>query len=200
MQPLYHDAQPTTDELLDRLSRLEELSSATAPPDAPHLAVTEAFFTNSWQAAEEGLLKKTDRIRVEPSSRPAPRCFRFELDLPYVRQERSGGPVERSPGPMRGSVVYREDLMTCAAGEPVVQVRFDDRALLSPNFSRRHGIFCTGVLPPGPIDLETLLELIWLFASYQCYSVGDPADLEAAAIFATDPTVLEGLGDPAPLY
>ena len=200
MEDPTHTTQPSTDELLELLAQLGELSGAPVREDAPHFAIADVFFENSWREAEEGLLKKTRRLRVEPATLPAPRSFRFELDVPYLRHTRTGGPVEVAEGPLTGNICYRGDLMVSPPDEPVVQVRCDDGCWVHSNYSRRHKVFCLGTLPPGPLGLSSLLELFYVFATYQSYAIADPADLEAAHIFATNPRVLEGLGDPAPLY
>jgi len=191
---------PSPDALFELISRLSDLDLSPGDRDSPTAARTEEFFRNSWEAAESGLLARTRLLRVKPASRPAPRAFRFEIDLPYKRQEHDGAPIELDEGPIRGTIHYRQDLLLAAPGEPVVQVRFQDTSFLHPNFSRRWGVFCAGTLPPGPFELEPLLSVIYLFASYQLYTLGDPADVEAARIFATDPRVLDGLGDVPPLY
>lgn len=193
-------ASPSPDELFELLSRLSAEELPRGEHDSPTSVQTEEFFRNSWAGAESGLLARTRILRARPASRPAPKAFRFEIDLPYKRQEHAGAPIELAEGPIRGTIHYRRDLLLAAPGEPVVQVRFQDTSFLHPNFSRRWGIFCAGTLPPGPFELEPLLEVVFLFASYQLYTLGDPADGDAARIFATDPHVLDGLGDVPPLY
>ncbi len=190
----------STHELLDLLSHLEELSTATSHDGAPHRALAEEFFRNNWEQAEQGLLARTELIRVEPGARPAPRTFRFQLAIPYLRQPAEDGPLERADGPLGGTILYRPDLMIAPPGEPVVQVLLDDPALIHPNYFRSRGIFCLGVLPPGPIDLEMLLELSYMFLTFQSYSLADPADIEAARLVAANPEAVAGLGVPAPLY
>ena len=190
----------STHELLGLLSHLEELSTATSHDDAPHRALAAEFFCNNWAAAEQGLLAHTELIRVEPGSRPAPRTFRFQMAIPYLRQPREEGPLERADGPLSGTILYRPDLMIAPPGEPVVQVLLDDPALIHPNFFRSRGIFCLGVLPPGPVVLEMLLELLYMFLSFQSYSLEDPADFEAAQLVGANPEAVAGLGEPAPLY
>lgn len=191
---------PSTRELLDLIEQLERLANAPSAEAAPDRKVAREFFANSWRSARYGLLARTGRIRVEPAPGPAPRTFRFSMDLPYLRQTSRDGEVEVAPGPLTGRITYRPDLMLAAPGEPVLYVTVDNSDWSHPNYSRTHGWFCTGQLPAGPIELEPLLEILYVFASYQSYSVEDPADRESAALLAARPEILDALGEPAPLW
>ena len=140
-------------------------------------------------------------MRVEPQPSPAPRVFRFELDVPFKQKRGPEALVERVAGPLTGTIRYRPDLYTAPADEPSVLV-FVDRQLhlFHPNFSRQHGWLCTGHLPPGPFPLEALLEHVYGILTYQNRSTSDPADLQAARYFATDPGAMDGLELVEPLY
>jgi len=191
---------PSTRELLDLIEQLERLSSTPSAAPAPHQTVAREFFANTWRDARDGLLSRTERLRVEAAPGPAPRSFHFSMDLPYLRQAHPDDEVEVAPGPLTGTITYRPDVMVAAAGEPVLYVTVANSDWCHPNYSRTHGWFCTGQLPPGPIDLETVLEILYVFASYQSYSVEDPADRESAELLAARPELLDALGEPAPLW
>jgi hypothetical protein len=138
---------------------------------------------------------------VEPELSPTPRVFRFWIDRPYKRQARSDAPVELASGPITGTIYYRHNMFAVEdQAVPTVAVALDDRTLLHPNFSRRHGILCLGSLPSGPVSLSRLLEHLYRILSYANVRVTHPADINAAEYFASDPDALRGLDKVQPLY
>jgi hypothetical protein len=158
---------------------------------------------HSWESCRDGLLQKTRRIRVEPEPRPVPRLFRFEFDLPYKRKLGPEAPIELDPGPIRGMVIYRPDLLA-NLHEPCVAVRLDATlGLLHPNYSRALGLVCLGDTTEfqGPVPLDVLLaNHLYPILSYQNRRPHHPADLEAARYFALDPDAMSGLEPAPPLY
>lgn len=168
--------------------------------DTPLARATIEFLTNNWIQAQSGLLAKTKKIEVHPESLPAPRVFNFQMFCPYKRKEFSEAPIELFPGPLRGKIYYRFDLLSPSDDAPAVVVAIEDRSFFHPNFSRRHGLLCIGHWPPGPIMLEDLLQHIYRIVTYQNLRVMHPADGEAATFFATDPDAMRGLEEVKPLY
>lgn len=200
-----HDAHPspppTIDALFQQLVQVAALSDSLPDADTAIGRTTREFFDASWRAASSGLLSRTTRLRVEPLQPSAPHVFRFEMDLPYKAQVAPGEPIETRPGPIRGTIRYRPDLFTADVHEPGIAVLLEPgQHLLHPNFSRRHGMLCIGDVPAGPFELEHLLEHLWSVLGYENLSTSDPADREAARIFAEDPDALDGLGNAGPLY
>ena len=191
----------TIEELLAQLSSLVDQRALLPDRNTAVGETTFAFFENNWAEARDGLLARTDRIRVEPlQSGPSPYEFRFEMDLPYKSKAPSGD-IELVEGPIRGRVRYRPDLFTAPENEASIVVLIDrSHSLVHPNYSRSHGICCIGGIPTGPFSLDALLMHVFSILSYQNTSVTDPADLAAAAYFATDPDAMTGLEKVEPLY
>ena len=162
------------------------------------------FFANNWAATADGLLKKTDRIRVLPEQSPAPLAFDFEIDTPYKRKQGPESTVELMPGPVRGRIFYRADMFENPGG-PQAAVMIDPLlGYFHPNYDGNRGILCYGDprnLPNGPLQLGPLLEnQIYPVLSYQNRRPSHPLDLEAARYFALDPAAMNGLEPPQPLY
>lgn len=188
---------------LTQASRRSELFEE----DTPVARVTRQFFSNTWRAAKEGWLSRTRMIEVIPELSAAPRVFHFTLHRPYKRRRAGQAAVALVPGPICGIIYYREDLFLQDDDEvPTVAVVLHDRALLHPNFSRRHGLLCLGAWGAsggglaGPIALSSLLEHVYRILSYQNMSLFHPADKEAADYFIDNPTAMEGLRPVPPLY
>lgn len=195
---------------LQHLAHLAMLSDDLPDPATPLGQLTREFLRNSWESCRDGLLARTQRIRVQPELNPfspdpdpVPRVFRFEIDLPFKHQRRPGGPIELAPGPIRGSVIYRANMLS-NLDEPSVAVRLDPAlGLVHPNFSREHALLCLGQTTDfqGPIPLDVLLgNHVFPIVSYQNRHPEHPADLEAARYFALDPEAMVGLEPVSPLY
>ncbi|MGA2798003.1 MAG: hypothetical protein ABSE63_10510 [Thermoguttaceae bacterium] len=182
--------------VVERSSRKNDPSDE----DTPIAKAARDFFTNNWRQADEGLLAKTNKIRVEPEPSSAPRVFQMHIFCSYKRKEGLLEPVELVPGPIRGTIYYRPDILSPGDDAPAVAVALNDYGFFHPNFSRRQGLLCLGDLPAGPIALENLLEHIYRIVTYQNLRVTDPADAEAATYFATDPEAMAGLEKVEPLY
>ncbi len=189
------------EEMLQRLSALVDHRALLPDRNTPVGETTHDFFENNWIQARDGLLARTERIRVEPlQSGPVPYQFRFEIDRPYKSKTADGG-IELVEGPIRGMIRYRPDLYLAAPDEASIVVLLDrSQHLFHANHSRRHGILCVGDIPTGPYLLEHLLLHLFSILSYQNWSASDPADLEAARYFATDPEAMSGLEVVEPLY
>lgn len=191
------------DELLARLARVAGVPDDLPDPTTPLGKLTREFFRNNWETCRDGLLKRTQRIRVLPEPTPAPRTFRFEIVLPYKRKLSADAPVELMPGPIRGTVIYRPDLLA-NLDEPSVAVRLDaSMAYLHPNHSRALGFVCLGDTTEfqGPVPLDLLLaNHLYPILSYQNRRPHHPADVEAARYFALDPEAMVGLDPVPPLY
>ena len=188
-------------DLLGRLAAIMALEDELPDESTPIGRATREFFANNWERARDGLLARTTKLRVEPQPSPAPRIFHFELDCTFKRKRAPDALVELAEGPLCGTIRYRPDLYTAPAGEPSLMVFIDPaQQLFHPNYSRRHGVLCTGDLPPGPFPLEDLLEHLYGILTYQNRSTADPADLEAAQYFAHDPDAMNGLEAVEPLY
>jgi hypothetical protein len=200
------DHRLQTDNVQALLARLMQLAGVTddlPDPATPLGQMTREFLTHSWETCRDGLLAKTDRIRVLPEPQPAPRTFQFEMDLPYKRKLNRDAPIELAPGPIRGMVIYRPDLLA-NLHEPCVAVRLDQSmGLLHPNYSRDLGLVCLGDTTEfqGPIPLDVLLaNHLYPILSYQNRTPRHPADIEAARYFALDPDAMTGLEPVPPLY
>jgi hypothetical protein len=172
--------------------------------DTPLSKLAREFFINNWAMSRDGLLQKTDKIRVRPEPNPAPREFRFEIATRYKRKLDSSSIVELMPGPVRGRILYRGDMFENPE-PPTVAVLLDrNQSYFHPNYARKQGILCIGDeqnLPPGPLPLDVLLENhIYPIVTYQNRRPAHPADLEAARYFALDPRAMEGLEPVDPLY
>ena len=201
--------EPTTqrfnlplEEILERLQRLQDLDDILPGEDSPLGQTTKEFFINSWVNARDGLLTKTPKMRVYPtSSGPAPRVFRFELETSYKSKRSRDSEVELVEGHLRGTIRYRADIFLADPNEPSVGVFLDpDQHFFHPNFSRSHGILCLGDAPSGPYELADLLEDLYWILTYQNRNSSDPADPEAARYFALHPDAMKGLEDVSPLY
>jgi hypothetical protein len=190
-------------EFMEQLSQLLARGSELPDEDTPLGKLTRQFFANNWRNCQEGLLRKTNRIRVWPEPSPAPRTFRFEIDCPYKRQCRPEAPVELVPGPIRGTVYYRPDIFANIDDPPIAVALDRDQSLLHPNCSREKGFICLGELPPTPypFPLDLLLEnLVYPIVSYQQKRPVHPFDADAARYFALDPDAMQGLEPAVPLY
>ena len=172
--------------------------------DDPLTRLALEFFANNWAECRDGLLMCTQRIRVWPEFSPAPRAFRFEIDCPYKRKLGPDAPVELMPGPVRGEVIYRRDLLCHDEGPSLVVLIDRDLAYFHPNYSRAQGFLCIGDeknLPPGPMPLGRFLENhVFPIVSYQNRRTTHPADIEAARYFALEPSAMSGLEPVEPLY
>ena len=183
---------------------LEAMHQAELGGDSLVDGVTREFFTNNYREAAEGLLAKTDKLRVVPHGLPAPRRFSFEFDRPFKRRAPDGS-LELAEGPIRGRIFYRGDLFSGSHHDrelPAVAVLVDPAlAFEHPNVAREEGFVCLGDLPPGPISLEALLMYLITVLSYANYRCLDPLNRDAARLFATDPEeALRGLPPMEPLY
>ena len=181
------------------LAALIAYGGALADPTEPEGRSTRAYFSNNWLAARDGLLAKTDRIRVEPLPPEGPRSFSFEMDLPYKRKTASGQ-VELDPGPIRGLVTYHASILTPPPETRSIVAFVLSDGFYHPHHSRAHKVLCLGDLPPGPYPLDALLEHIYSIASFQNFELTRPLDEDAAVYFASDPHAFEGLGNVPALY
>ncbi len=188
-------------DMLEQLSRLLEGRDDLPPADTPLGGMTREFLTNTWETCRDGLLQRTGRIRVVPEPLPAPRMFNFEMDLKFKSKLNRDEPITLEPGPIRGMVIYRPDLLA-NLHLPSVAVRLDpELGYLHPNYSRQHNLICLGDLPAGPFPLDALLENhLYPILSYQNRRPVHPADIEAAQYFALDPDAMSGLEPVLPLY
>ncbi len=188
-------------EMLEQLARLLQGQDDLPPADTPLGEMTREFLGNSWKTCRDGLLQRTERIRVVPEPMAAPRMFKFEMELPFKSKRGPDDPITLEPGPIRGMVIYRPDLLA-NLHLPSVAVRLDPAlGYLHPNYSRQHNLICLGDLPPGPFPLDSLLENhIFPILSYQNRRPVHPADIEAAQYFALDPDAMSGLEPVMPLY
>lgn len=184
---------------LARLVALADAAASVGREDDPLHALALEFFANNWRDAAEGLLARTAKVDVQPVGWPGPHAFAFRFDLPYKRANADGS-VELVPGPITGTIRYRPDPFRAARGEATIAVFLDQRDLFNPNYSREYGVLCIGHVPAGPFPLAVLLEHLHALLSYQSTNVQDPADLEAARYFASEPDALRGLDHPSPLF
>ena len=191
---------PSMAALIGQLHGLISAADDLPDPATEEGIATREFFTNNWARARDGILSRTSRFRVQPIPGPGPRIFDFETDLPYKRKRRDGS-VELAPGPIRGTIHYRANLMSPEPGRSSIAVSLDPTlGFYHSNYSRTHGFLCLGHLPDGPYPLEPLIEHIYGILSYQNRDSNDPADIEAVRYFSTDPDSLVGLGNVPPLY
>jgi hypothetical protein len=170
--------------------------------ETPLARGTREFFANNWAQTRDGLLARTRLIEVAPAPSPAPRVFEFTIHRPYKRKAGPDEPVELVPGPIRGMLFYRSDILLMAEDDgPAIAVSLADRWMFHPNFSRRHSMLCLGGFPGGPVPLATCLEHVYRIVSYANQRVFHPADIEAARYFALDPdAMMKGLEHVEPLY
>jgi len=189
------------DSMFEQILKLLQGRDDLPPADTPLGQMTREFLTNTWETCLGGLLQRTERIRVVPEPLPAPRVFNFEMNLPFKSKRGRDEPITLEPGPIRGKVIYRPDLLA-NLHLPSVAVRLDPGlGYLHPNYSRQHDLICLGDLPPGPFPLDALLENhLYPILSYQNRRPVHPADIEAAQYFALDPEAMSGLEPVLPLY
>ncbi len=184
------------------LFRLEELAGHgdLPDPDTTTGKLTREFFKHNWENTQ-GLLGKTKKIRLFPESSEAPHRFRFEVDLPFKSKRTPTGPVELRPGPVRGTLRYRPDVITADPDEPSIVVCLDaDQAYYHPNFSRQRGVLCDGAIARGTFPLDAYLVHLYSILSYGNRSSRSPADREAALYFVENAAAMSGLEPVAPLY
>jgi hypothetical protein len=193
------DIQFSLSDLLEELQGLAGLDEGLPDPTTDEGQATLDFFANNWSEASDGLLSRTRQVRVQPLPGAGPRSFSFEFDRPYKRKQ-PGGLVELVPGPVRGRILYRPNVLAPDPGSRSVVVFIDSDGFYHPNYSRMHGILCVGDIPPGPYPLEALIEHVYSIVSYQNMDSMNPADHEAVRYFGTDPDALDGLTDVQPLY
>lgn len=188
------------EELLAQLERLVTMHDGLPDEDTPAGRLMRDFLANNWTSCRDGLLKKTDRIRVHPEPSPHPSRFEFEIDLPYKSRPEHDGPVQLMPPPVRGRIMYRPDLFANADLPPVAVQLDPSLRYLHPNVSRQSYV-CLGELPHEPFPLDALLENhLFPILSYQNRRPAHPANIDAARYFATDPEAMSGLESVAPLY
>jgi hypothetical protein len=194
-----HDIQFSLGDLIQHLQDLERGGDGLPDASTSEGRATRDFFANNWEGVHEGLLSRTQRIRVEPLPGAGPRSFTFEIDRPYKRKWPEGA-VELADGPVRGTIRYRPNVLEPDPGSRSVVVFIDSEGFYHPNVSRQHGVLCLGEIPPGPFPLEALIEHIYSIVSYQNMDSTNPLDREAVRYFATEPQALVGLADVEPLY
>jgi hypothetical protein len=170
-------------------------------PDAtdPEGRAARDFFANNWRAACDGLLARSNRIRVEPLPPEGPRSFSFEIDLPYKRKQPSGS-VELDTGPIRGLITYHASIFAPPAGARSIVVFVTSDGFYHPHHSRAHKVLCLGDLPRGPYPLDALLEHVYSIVTYQNLDLQHFLDRDAAVYFASDLHAFEGLVDVPTLY
>ncbi len=193
------DIQFSLADLIDELHNLAGLDEGLPDPSTDEGRATLDFFANNWEEAREGLLSRTQRVRVQPLPGAGPRSFSYEFDRPY-KCKLPGGMVELAPGPVSGTIRYRPNVLTPDPGSRSVMVFVDSDRFYHPNYSRSHRVLCIGDIPPGPFPLEALIEHLYGIVSYQNMDSTNPADWEAVRYFGTDPDALDGLTDVEPLY
>ena len=192
-----------TERLLDHFFRIADLDGGMPDEDTPVGMLTREFFFNNWLNCQQGLLQKTNRIRVTPEPSRAPRVFQFEIDCPYKRKQGPDTPVELVAPPVRGTIYFRPDVFINQEDQAIAVALDQHQAFFHPNYSRRKGFICLGELPetPFPFPLDLLLEnLIFPIVSYQNRRPVHAFDREAAAYFAFDPQAMQGLEPVEPLY
>ncbi len=191
----------TTREEMIELLRRAAAGTHQLDEDTPLGRATGEFFANNWAECRDGILAKTRIIRVYPEPSSAPRSFRFEMHVPY-KCKHGDGPVMLAPGPVRGVINYHPQLLEISDPKtPSIAVALDsDLGFFHPNYSRQFGLVCLGDLPAGPFPLDALLEHLYSILSFANWRAFHPADIEAARHFALEPTALEGVGNPEPLY
>ena len=156
------------------------------------------FLGESWREARDGLLARTETIRILPLPSETPACFRFEIHRPFKRKTSRGAAVELVKGPLFGTILYRRDQLA-REGSSIAVFLDPEQAFFHPNACRRTGVLCVGDLPPF-FPLEATLEHIFGIISYQNRAPDEPLDFEAARYFALDPDCMEGLEPVEPLY
>lgn len=198
-----HNVPQELQHLMRHLAHLAELADGMPEEDTSLGILTREYLDNNWRQCEEGLLRKTNKLRVWPMSTRSPWMFKFEVDCAWKRKLNREAPVELMPGPVRGTVFYRPDVFT-NTDDPAVAVALDlDQAFYHPNHSSRNGFLCLGQLPdnPYPFPLDMLLEsVVYPLITYQSRRPVHPLDADAAHYFAFDPDAMQGLEPPAPLY
>lgn len=192
-----------SDELMQNLAQVvRNAEGSIAPPedDSPLARMTAEFHANSYATYLAGPLARSERIDVVPATLPSPTRFSFSVGVRFKRKLGEGHPVELDPGPVRGRIFYRPNLLFPEPG-PAIAVAIENPGFFHPNFSRRHGLLCLGSLPGGPYPLDQLIEHhLYPILSYQVRNPSDPADPEAARYFALDPEAMHGLQPVPPLY
>jgi hypothetical protein len=187
--------------LLDQFAFMAMPGDCLPDKESPIGKLTREFFANNWTNCREGLLKKTARIHVWPEPSPFPRIFKFEIQCPFKRKTGPDAPIELLPGPVRGTVYYRPNVLTANESPPVAVALDAEQAFFHPNYSRRQGFLCLGELPRVVLALDLLLEnIIYPIVTYQNRRPAHAFDQEAAAYFALNPEAMMGLESVEPLY
>ena len=193
------EIQFSLSDLMSELLDLAGLDEGLPDPSTGEGRATRDFFANNWQEAREGLLSRTQRVRVRPLPGAGPRSFSYEFDRPF-KCKRPEGMVELAPGPVGGTIRYRPNVLTPDPGSRSMVVFVDSEGFFHPNYSPIHRVLCIGDIAPGPFPLEALVEHVYGIVSYQNMDSTNPLDSEAVRYFSTDPDALEGLTDVEPLY
>lgn len=162
--------------------------------------LTRTFLGESWREARDGLLARTQVIRILPQPSATPACFRFVIDRPFKRKTGPIAAVELVDGPIFGAIVYAPDQFAEQGQGSAIAVFMDpDLSFFHPNACRRTGAVCLGDLPQR-FPLEDLLQHLFSLVSYQERTPRDPLDAEAARYFALDTDAMTGLEPVEPLY
>ncbi len=162
--------------------------------------LTRTFLGESWREARDGLLARTQVIRILPQPSETPACFRFIIDRPFKRKTGPTAAVELVDGPMFGTILYAPDQFAEQGQGSAIAIFMDpDLSFFHPNACRRTGAVCLGDLPQR-FPLEDLLQHVFSVVSYQNRTPGEPLDAEAARYFALDEDAMTGLEPVEPLY
>ena len=198
---MHHHETDDPMSLADLFRRVASMGVEGGLPDASTSEgrTLRAFFENNWRTARDGLLERTELIRVRPLPIPGPRAFSFEMDLPYKRK-RPDGTVELDPGPIHGTIDYLPNVMTPERDAPSILVFVTSDGFYHVNYNRRLGALCPGHLPTGPFPLDALLMHIWTILSYQNMDSRSAMDAEAVRYFTSDPDAFRGVDQVPPLY
>ncbi len=193
-------AVPSIDELVRRLLFAHASDGELPDPSTPMGRLTRELFASQWQQARDGLLARSKVLRVDAPPSPSPYVFRFEIDRPFKRRAADGS-VEIAPGPIRGSLRYRPDVLEPRRGEPSV-LAFVDRELrfFHPNCLPHVGLLCLGDLPAGPYPLEETLQQLYRVASYGSLGTESALDSDAVRYFLENPDAFDGLRPVPPLW
>ncbi len=196
--------QELMEQMIDGMFSTPVRRDASAEADSPLAEIAHEFFTNNWNGFRDGLLERSNIMRVRPLQPVAPTTFYFEFDRPYKCHSPGSDSIEIKAGPIRGTIWYRPNLFEDPE-QNYIAVQVDPELhYFHPNCAARYGsMICLGRLPavPFPLPLDMLIENhLYPILTYQNMAPTDSLNRDAAIYFALAANPMEGLLPVPPLY
>lgn len=196
--------QQQLEHVLEHLMQMALSREDLPEEDTPAGRLARQFFSHTWAQCRDGLLKRTEKIRMVPEHSAVPHRFRFEIDTRYVRKFGPDAEIETIDGTVFGQILYAPNLFENFDEGPSIAVLIDrELGYYSPNYCQKRGVLCIGdhTQLPAVLPLDDFVEShLFPILSYQNVKPSHPLDPAAAKYFAMDPNALDGLQPVAPLY